>query len=136
MDIFTEVQTLAAIPRLTRLRLTAFVEARIVMPLQAETGPVFRQADLARIELLCELAEEFGLDEDGLGLVMSLLDQLHAARRDLRASPPPSQPKHPMSAPASAPFWRSRADAGADARRASKWQTARNRRLNLRRHAA
>ena len=85
MDIFTEVQTLAAIPRLTRLRLTAFVQARIVMPLQAETGPVFRQADLARIELLCELAEEFGLDEDGLGLVMSLLDQLHAARRDLRA---------------------------------------------------
>ena len=85
MDSFTEVQTLAAIPGLTRLRLTAFVQARIVMPLHAETGPVFRQADLARIELLCELAEEFGLDEDGLGLVMSLLDQLHAARRDLRA---------------------------------------------------
>ena len=85
MDMFSEVQALAAIPSLTRLRLTAFVEARIVVPLHAKSGPVFRQVDLARIELLCELAEEFGLDEDGLGLVMSLLDQLHAARRDLRA---------------------------------------------------
>ena len=84
MDIFTESEALAAVPRLTRMRLTAFVEARIVIPLQAETGPIFRRIDIARIELLCDLADEFGFDEDALGLVMSLVDQLHAARRDLR----------------------------------------------------
>jgi chaperone modulatory protein CbpM len=85
MDMFTEHEALAAIPRLTRLRLTTFVEARIVVPLQAEAGPVFRRIDLARIELLCELAEEFDLDADALSLMMSLLDQLHATRRDLKA---------------------------------------------------
>lgn len=84
MDMFTESEALAAVPRLTQLRLTAFIEARIVIPLQAETGPVFRRIDIARIELLCDLADEFGFDEDALGLVMSLVDQLHAARRDLR----------------------------------------------------
>ncbi len=85
MDMFTEVEVLAAVPRLTRRHLTTFVAARIVEPLQAEAGLVFRRIDLARMELLCELAEEFDLDEDALDLVMSLLDQLHAARRDLRA---------------------------------------------------
>ena len=84
-DFLSELETLDAIPRLTQFRLTAFIEARIVVPLRADTGPVFRRIDLARIELLCELAEEFELDEDALGVVMSLLDQLHTARRDLRA---------------------------------------------------
>lgn len=84
-DRFSETETLAAIPRLTRMRLTAFVEAQIVVPLRAETGFVFRQIDLARMELLCELSEEFDLDEDALSVVISLIDQLHAARSDLRA---------------------------------------------------
>ena len=83
-DMFTEREALDAIPRLTQFRLTAFIEARIVVPLRAETGLVFRRIDLARIELLCELAEEFALDDDALGVVMSLLDQLHTARRDLQ----------------------------------------------------
>ena len=83
--MFTEREALDAIPRLTQFRLTAFRKARIVAPLQAETGLMFRHIDLARIELLCELTEEFELDEDALAVVMSLLDQLHTARRDLQA---------------------------------------------------
>ena len=84
-DLFTERQALDAIPRLTQFRLTAFIAARIVVPLRADAGLVFRRIDLARIELLCELAEEFALDDDALGVVMSLLDQLHGARRELQA---------------------------------------------------
>ena len=84
-DHFSEDQVLAAIPRLTRIQLYAFVEAQIVVPLRAEAGLVYRQIDLARIELLCDLEEHFEFDEDSLGVVMSLIDQLHTARRDLHA---------------------------------------------------
>lgn len=84
IDMFSESETLAAIPRLSRLRLTAFVEAEIVSPLRGETGLVFRDIDLARMELLCDLSEHFSLDDDALGVVMAIIDELHATHRDLR----------------------------------------------------
>ena len=84
-EFYSETDVLTAIPRLTLLRLTRFVAARIVLPLVSDAGPAFRRIDLARIELLCDLTEEFDLDDDVLGLVISLVDQLHEARRDLRA---------------------------------------------------
>ena len=83
--LFSEIETLAAIPRLNRVRLIAFVEAEIVSPLRGEAGLVFREIDLARIELLCDLSEQFNFDDDALGVVMSVIDQLHATHRDLLA---------------------------------------------------
>ena len=82
---YSETDILAAVPRLTAVRLTGFVAARIVLPEAGAEGPAFRRIDLARIELLCDLTEEFDLDDDALGLMISLVDQLHEARRDLRA---------------------------------------------------
>lgn len=86
MAIFlTEDQVIARIGRLTHMRLVHYVEARVVRPLTTAEGPRFRPVDLARLELLCELSEEFDLEDDALGVVVSLLDQLHDARADLHA---------------------------------------------------
>ncbi len=82
---YSEDEAIAAVARLTRPQLTAFVEAEIVIPLRTETGLMFRQIDIVRLELLCELSESFSLDEDALGVVISLIDQLHAVRGELRA---------------------------------------------------
>ena len=82
---YSEEEAIAAVALLTRPKLTAFVEAEIVIPLQTETGLMFRQIDIVRMELLCELSESFDLDEDALGVVISLIDQLHAVRGELRA---------------------------------------------------
>jgi chaperone modulatory protein CbpM len=86
-EFFTETEVLVALPRLTPPRLTAFVASGVVLPLTVASGTgaglAFRRIDLARLELLCELVEEFDLDDDGLGLVIRLVDQLHATRRDL-----------------------------------------------------
>ncbi len=84
-DRFSEDDVVAAVARLTRKQLIAFVEARIVVPVISETGPVYRQIDIARAELLCELSESFDLKEDALGMVISLVDQLHGTRAELRA---------------------------------------------------
>jgi chaperone modulatory protein CbpM len=43
----------------------------------------FAASIIARLELLCDLSQDLDLDETGLGIVISLIDQLHAARQDL-----------------------------------------------------
>lgn len=82
---YSEEETVASVSLLTRTRLVAFVQAEVIAPIQTTRGPVFDEADLARLELLCELSDQFSLDEDGLGIILSLIDQLHTARWELRA---------------------------------------------------
>lgn len=44
----------------------------------------FSEADLARAQLIRDLSEDLGVNDDGIGVVLDLLDQLHGARRILR----------------------------------------------------
>ena len=61
--------------------------------LRAEPGPIFTEIDVARIALILELRDELALDDAALPVVLSLLDQLYALRRELAAlrgtTPPP-----------------------------------------------
>ncbi len=81
----TEEETLAAVGRLDRVRLGRFVRAEVIRPADAGGRVVFRQVDIARIELLCDLCDDFELDDDALGIIMELVDQLHGTRCDLVA---------------------------------------------------
>ena len=81
---YSEEQVLETVSRLTRSRLVSFIEAEVVQPVHSGDQRIFRQIDLARLELMCELNETFDLDGDALGVVMSLIDQLHDVRRELR----------------------------------------------------
>ena len=81
----TEDDLIATVPHLTRTRLIAFVEAEVIVPVRSERGALYRQIDRARAELACDLADAFDLHEDALGMVLSLLDQLHGVRGELRA---------------------------------------------------
>jgi chaperone modulatory protein CbpM len=81
---YTETQVISAVADLTPTRLSRFIQAEFVMPVQTDTGPQYREIDLARLSLLCELSDDFDLDEDALSVILSLIDQLHSARSDLR----------------------------------------------------
>lgn len=81
---YSEQETITTITRLTRARLTTYVKHEFLRPTQSESGPVFDAADLARIELICDLTEQFDLEGDALGVVLSLIDQLHGVRGELR----------------------------------------------------
>ena len=83
--LLSETEVIAAIPGLTQTRLVAFIAAEVIIPLRTETGPAFRHIDIARMQLLCELTDDLDLDEAALGVIISLIDQLHTARADLRA---------------------------------------------------
>lgn len=64
---------------LTADRLRQFEHLRIVTPVNTSDGPRYRSLDIRRITLLCELTDDFEVNEDALVIIMSLLDQLHGA---------------------------------------------------------
>jgi chaperone modulatory protein CbpM len=44
----------------------------------------FSDADLARVRLIRDLQVDFGLNAEGIAIVLHLLDQLHGLRSPLR----------------------------------------------------
>ncbi|MFT7027295.1 MAG: chaperone modulatory protein CbpM [Paracoccaceae bacterium] len=81
---FTQSEALCAVARLTEARLTAYLALGVVRPYRAGGAPVYRRIDIARLDLICELSDTYELEDEALAAMLSLLDQLHAARRDLR----------------------------------------------------
>jgi chaperone modulatory protein CbpM len=84
-EYLTQKQVVAAVTGLSRARLAAFLDAELIIPLTSSDGPMFRPVDLARLELLCDLADHFDLRGDALGVVIGLIDELHTARLRLHA---------------------------------------------------
>jgi len=82
---YTEEQVISAVGRLSRVHLVSYIQADIIRPLSTEEGPRFRAVDIARLELLCDLSEHFDIEEDAIGIIVSLMDQLNDARTDLAA---------------------------------------------------
>lgn len=79
-DAFAPEDVIARIPPLTADRLQRFEHLRIVTPVTTRDGPRYRSLDVRRITLLCELTDDFEVNEDALVIIMSLLDQLHGAQ--------------------------------------------------------
>jgi chaperone modulatory protein CbpM len=44
----------------------------------------FSDADLARAQLIRELKEDFGVNDEGISVALHLLDQVHGLRRTMR----------------------------------------------------
>ena len=72
------------IKRLTLRDLRLWVREGWVRPVTGEHGPVFDEIDVARLRLLCDLRKDMALPADALPAVLTLIDQMHRTRRDLR----------------------------------------------------
>jgi chaperone modulatory protein CbpM len=66
---------------LTSVHIERWVARGLLRPSQ---GGSFEAVDVARVSLLAELVDDIGLDEDAAETVVTLLDQLHASRRQLK----------------------------------------------------
>lgn len=84
-ELLSEDDVIITVTRLTRSQLARFIDEAFVKPQHGAGGYVFRPIDIARLELLCDLSQDLDLDETALGIVISLIDQLHDARQDLAA---------------------------------------------------
>ena len=65
--------------------LRRWVEFGWIVPLVHEEGARFDDVDVARVRLICDLIYDLEVDEESVPVILSLLDQLHDARRTLRA---------------------------------------------------
>ncbi|OIQ32078.1 MAG: hypothetical protein BM562_06125 [Alphaproteobacteria bacterium MedPE-SWcel] len=79
-NFYAPEQVIESVTSLTAERLRYFERLRIVSPVLTTDGPRYRTLDIRRITLLCELTDDFEVNEDALVIIMSLLDQLHGTR--------------------------------------------------------
>ncbi len=80
----TLLSVCAIVPGLTEAELRRWLDQDFVRPDRHGGEPSFREIDIARVRLIRELHAELEVEEPTLPLVLSLLDQLYATRRQLR----------------------------------------------------
>ena len=85
MARYTAEELIALIEDLTEPRLARYVALQVVRPVVSDAGDSYREIDRARVQLLCNLTEDYGLDGDALTLMMSVLDEMHGLRGEMQA---------------------------------------------------
>jgi chaperone modulatory protein CbpM len=70
--------------QLSRADITMWIEEGWIEPQREGEAFVFDDADAARVGLIVELRRDLEIDESAMPVVLSLLDQLHAARAALK----------------------------------------------------
>ncbi len=51
---------------------------------QRDPDLAFSEGDVARAQLILDLKREMGVNDEGIGIILSLIDQMHGLRRVLR----------------------------------------------------
>jgi chaperone modulatory protein CbpM len=63
--------------------LEVWIAEEWLVPGGTATEPAFSEADLARAELIRDLIHDMGVNGEGVGVILNLLDQLHGLRKAL-----------------------------------------------------
>ena len=69
--------------RLDRATLTIWIEEEWLVPGRADRDLAFTEMDLARANLIRDLKDKMGVNDEGLDVILHLLDQMHGLRRAL-----------------------------------------------------
>jgi chaperone modulatory protein CbpM len=63
--------------------LEVWIEEEWLVPSGTAPYVAFSEADLARVELIRDLMQDLGVNDEGVGVILNLLDQMHGLRRAL-----------------------------------------------------
>jgi chaperone modulatory protein CbpM len=85
--------------RLDRRTLTVWIEEEWLIPGSTADQLAFTDMDLARANLIHDLKDKMGVNHEGLGVVLHLLDQMHALRRALAVALESARDRRPTSEP-------------------------------------
>ena len=80
-----ESELVATVDTVSVTQLRVWVREGWVRPADDEAGPVFDEADVARVRLVCDLRDRLEIEETTIPVILSLVDQVHGLRRELRA---------------------------------------------------
>ena len=83
--------------RLDRRTLTVWIKEEWLIPGSTADELAFTDMDLARANLIHDLKDKMGVNDEGLGVVLHLLDQMHALRRALAAALESARERPPSS---------------------------------------
>jgi chaperone modulatory protein CbpM len=63
-----------------------YIERRLIIPRQPEIRNISEldEEDLARIQLIRELQEDLGVNDDAVPIILNLIDQLHQLRFQMK----------------------------------------------------
>jgi chaperone modulatory protein CbpM len=61
--------------------LNAWVGEEWLIPSGSSVEPSFSEIDIARAQLIRDLQVDFGVNDEGVGLILNLVDQLYGMRR-------------------------------------------------------
>jgi len=64
--------------------LATWIDAGWLLPGQADADPGFSDIDLARARLISDLKDDLGVNDEGVSVILDLLDQIHGVRRTFR----------------------------------------------------
>ena len=83
-----EIEEFVSRSHLDVATLNAWIEEEWLAPLSSGSTFQFSDADLARALLIRDLKVDFGVNDEGIAIILHLLDQLHGLRclvRDIHA---------------------------------------------------
>jgi chaperone modulatory protein CbpM len=75
-----EIQEFVSRSQLDVATLNAWIEEEWLAPIESGSMFQFSDADLARAQLIRDLKVNFGVNDDGIAIILHLLDQLHGLR--------------------------------------------------------
>jgi chaperone modulatory protein CbpM len=64
--------------------LEVWISAGWLVPPQIEPELMFSDVDLARAQLIHDLREDFGVNDEGVSVILHLVDQMHGLRRSMQ----------------------------------------------------
>ena len=83
-----ETQEFITRSHLDAATLNLWIDEEWLIPLASGIAPQFSEADLARAWLIRDLKADLGVNDEGIAIILHLLDQLHGLRcllRDIHA---------------------------------------------------
>jgi chaperone modulatory protein CbpM len=60
-----------------------WLEQRWLIPQETSAGTTFSDMDVARARLIQDLKNDFGVNDEGVDVILHLMDQLHGLRQAL-----------------------------------------------------
>ena len=63
--------------------LEVWIKEEWLVPHGTATELAFSEADLARAKLIRDLIQDLGVNDEGVGVILNLLDQVHGLRKAL-----------------------------------------------------
>jgi chaperone modulatory protein CbpM len=78
-------ELVAQVKGIDRDELDAWVAEGWVRPVRRASRIVYRDVDVARVRLIIEIRDDLNVRPENIPLVLSLIDQVHGLRNELRA---------------------------------------------------